>query len=342
MVICEVIETKYAFKPNQKDPKTGDVLPLGSILVRIGSHQNNLGMVRNVFARPAGFNQRVPLIGEQVLVSIGPTNDWSTSKDKGQGFMYFSPLNGTDDLVLHTFPRLWKRKGLAPSQNPSQIKSDKEEPGYTFPKNPKSLDRLQPFEGDDLIQGRFGQSIRLGSTVEGDMSVYSEKPTWKGGSNSDPILILNVRKQSGSGKNYTVEDIDKDKSSIYLTSTQKIANFKAGFNKNVDVKKISQEETAQIVVNSDRVVLNAKKDILFLIGKEQTIVTGKKVLFQSENYKVDLDELMDWLKSHADLDKDLASGVAQYSTAAGPTATATSVADFIKLATVDFQKFKMP
>jgi hypothetical protein len=341
MIAAEVVETKYAFKPNQKDPDTGDTLPLGSIQVRIGSHESNIGQVRNLFCRPAVFNRRIPNIGEIVYLISAPTNDFSTSKVKNSGFLYFSPLNTTDDIVSHQFPRLWKRKSST-SNGGAERKSDKEEPGYTFPKNPAPLDRLQPFEGDDLFEGRFGHSIRFGSTVQGDDSVYSKKPTWKGTKNGDPITIIRVAKPTGDGKKYNIEDIGKDESSIYLTSAQSLSKLKGGFDKNTDVKQLGQKSIAQIVANSKRVVINAYDDTLFLIGKEKAILTGKKVLFQSDKYKVDLDELMDFLKKWLGEDAKLAQGSAQYSTAAGPTATSTNVSSYIQLQSSDFTKFKMP
>lgn len=341
MIVAEVVETKWAFKPNQKDPTTGDPLPLGSIEVRIGGGESNLGQVRCIFARPAVFNHRVPHIGDFVYLISAPVNDWSTSKVKGSGFLYFSPLNSTDDLVSHQFPRIWKRKASI-SLGGAERKSDKEEPGYTFPKNPTPLDRLQIFEGDDIWESRFGSAIRFGSTVQGDDSVYQKKTTWKGSKNGDPITIITTAKQTGDGKSYRIEDIDQDESSIYLTSNQSLSKLKAGFDKNTDAKQIGQKMIAQIVLNSKRVVINAADDTLFLIGKEKTIVTGKEIILQTENYKVNLDDLMDWLKDWIGEDTKLAQGQSQYSTAAGPTATATSVAQYVQLNTTKFQKFKMP
>lgn len=317
---------------------------MGSIEIRIGAHQSNLGQVRVVHARPAVWSTRIPLIGEMVTVISAPVNDWSTSETKGLGFMYFSALNATDDLVLHSLPRLWRRKGLAPGSNPGERKSDREEPGYSFPKNPEKTDPVQPFEGDVIINGRFGHSLRFGSTVKGDLSIYSKKPTWDGSKNGDPISIWRVAKSSGGGSlKYGIEDIEKDDSTIVLTSNQKLKNFKAGFDKNLDAKKLAQfEGKSQIAINSNRVVLNANKDMLLLIGKEKAVLTGKKVLFQSEKYKVDLDELMDFLKKWLGEFSKLCSGTAMYSSPSGPTGPSTNVSQVIQLENVDFNKFKQP
>lgn len=341
MTIAEVVETKFAFSPNQKDPDTGDILALGSIQVRIGGSDSNLGQTRNIFCRPAIFSRRIPHIGDFVYIISGPVNDWSDSRVKNSGFLYFSPLNSTSDIVSHQFPRIWKRKASI-SNGGAERNSDKEIPGYTWPKDPTPLDRLQPFEGDDLFESRTGSSIRLGSTILGDDSVYSKKPTWKGTKNTDPIMLLRVAKQKGDGTKYEIEDIGKDESSIYLTSMQSLPKLKCGFDKNSDVKQLGQKSIAQIVVNSKRVVINANDDSLFLIGKEKVILTGKQVLFQSSKYKVDLDDLMDFIKKWLGEDVKLAQGQSQYSTAAGPTATATSVAQYVQLQASDFQKFKLP
>jgi hypothetical protein len=343
MFVAEVIETKMAFKPNQKDDDGND-LPLGSIQIKIGGHQSNIGQVRNIYARPAVFNRRIPLIGEQVLVTSAPTNEWSDKSYKNIGFMYFSPLNGTDDLVLHQFPRLWKRKGANSAAAAGSSLSDQEKTGYTFPTSPKKTFNIQPFEGDDIFEGRFGQSIRFGSSVVGNLSVYSEKPTWKGTSNADPIIVMRVKKSTGgSGNKYVIEDLKKDEASIYLTTTQKLTNVDLGFDKNLDVKQSPTWSTGpQILIDSERILLNAKKDMLMLIGAKKAILTGKKVVLQSDKYKVDIDDLMDFLKSWVTEDTNLASAKAMYSTASGPTGVSTNMANYIKLSNVDFKKFEMP
>lgn len=342
MIIGEVVEINKSFKPDQKDEK-GQTLPLGTIEVRIGASSANLGQVRIVLARPAIWNYRVPLIGEMVTLISAPTNDWSTTGLKGVGFLYFSSINVTDSLVVHTFPKSWKRIGI--SSSGAERKADKNEPGYTFPKSPKNVEPIQSFEGDDIINGRFGTSIRLGSTVKGDMSKYSKKPSWEGSNNTDPLIYIRVSKpqSSSGGLKYTIEDLEKDESSIVLTSNQKLKNFKAGFDKNQDAKKIGQfDGKSQIIIDSGRVVLNAKKDILLLIGKEKTIITGKKIMLQTDKYKVDLDELMDFLKKWLGEDNKVFSGQAQLATPAGPTSFSTNMSVYQTLQNSDFNKFKQP
>jgi hypothetical protein len=88
---------------------------------------------------------------------------------------------------------------------------------------------LLPYEGDMIIEGRFGNSIRFGSTTLGDTIPDENKNRWsEGGQIGDPITII----RNGQSENldekgwvHTIENIDDDASSIYLTSNQQIAGF---------------------------------------------------------------------------------------------------------------------
>lgn len=357
--VAEVIETKMAYKKGQKD-LNGNTLPLGSILVRLGSHSSLVGQVRNVYCRPMIFNRRMPLIGEQVIICSAPVHDHSSQTVKDTHFLYFTPYNSTDDLVLHQLPQLWKRKagGTGTAKNSGGKLADSKDVGYTFPTSPEKVDNLQPFEGDDIWEGRLGQSIRFGRTVKTVNSpgtgIYDQQPSWEGGSNNDPIMILRIKDGNGSFKrstdsptyfnSYTIEDPSKDDSSIYLTTKQKITKLKVGFTKNKDAMKIPNYSGGpQIILDSDRVVINAKKDKAFLISAVESVVTGKKVLFQSDKHKVDLDDLMDYINDMCKEMFNWATGQKQFSTSMGPTLTATNMSEVTTLHKTTFpQTFKMP
>ena len=79
---------------------------------------------------------------------------------------------------------------------------------------------LQQFEGDVTLEGRKGQGIRFGSTV----SKRSNINEWSSvGNNGDPITILvNGYVTSSADSQVIIEEINKEQSSIYLTSTQAI------------------------------------------------------------------------------------------------------------------------
>jgi len=346
MQVAEVIETKKAFKSNQKD-EFGNPLHDGSILVRLGGAASTLNETSNVWAAPLHHMRRMPFIGENVLIYSGPGVETHSTGVKAQTFYYAEIVNVVNDVTIGQFPKNFIRSNTVANKSglstPPDILADKKEIAYTVEKKPKSSKFLQPFEGDDLWQGRFGQSIRFTrgfkETNSPGMGIYEKTPDsyWKGGT-GDPLMVLRVKKPE-SGKGYDIEDVTKDSASIYLTTSQKLLKLKAGFSKNKDAAKIGNWASGgQVILDADRIVLNAKKDKLILISKKESILTGEKVLFQSKKYKVYLDDLMDWLHAAYGECFKLATAQAMYLSAMGPTGPATNVSQITKLQQVDWRK----
>jgi len=75
-----------------------------------------------------------------------------------------------------------------------------------------------PFEGDMILEGRFGNSIRFGSSNPRGKNNWSEND-----SEGDPITIISNGQPSKDST--PLEDINGDASSIYLTSNQNIQNL---------------------------------------------------------------------------------------------------------------------
>ena len=86
---------------------------------------------------------------------------------------------------------------------------------------------LLPYEGDTIIEGRFGNSIRFGSTNISDS--ITETNGWSdSGETGDPIIIIrNGQSPNTDGKGWihTTEKINEDPSSIYLCSNQQLTSF---------------------------------------------------------------------------------------------------------------------
>ena len=88
-----------------------------------------------------------------------------------------------------------------------------------------SIQPLLPFEGDTIVEGRFGNSIRLGATAKEapDKTAYSTK-----GETGDPITIIRngaLVEEKDNGWEHTIENINSDHSTIYLTSNQVLPNM---------------------------------------------------------------------------------------------------------------------
>jgi hypothetical protein len=141
---------------------------------------------------------------------------------------------------------------------------------------------LLPYEGDIIYEGRWGNSIRLGSTVK-NANIFNE---WSSvGNNGDPITIL----RNGQGFNPKepwiprLEEINNDISSIYLTSTQKLpispsSDLGNSFAKSTLPQSINQYDKNQIILNSGRLVLNSKSDSIILGANQSIHLTAEKTI----------------------------------------------------------------
>jgi len=347
--VGEVVETKNAYKTDQED-EYGNSIHDGSIRVRLGGHDSLAGNLVTVNAQPLSFNKKMPLVGEHVLIYKTLSNETLDSAQKFYRYYYLDVVNVNNNKTIHQLPGIFRRdkNKNKVTRTISNNLSDKDEVGYTIKKKTKQYTKLQPFEGDDIWEGRFGQSVRFSRHCErvneNGLGIYEQNPSsfWKGKSADDPLLIINLSTDQSGG--YKLEDLSSDEASIYLTTSHKLLKFKPGFSKNTDVKQISNwDKGSGLLLNADRIVLNAKSDMAFLISSKETIVTAPQVLFQSNKYKVYLDDLMDWLEeAYGELWK-LATAQAQFMTAMGPTAAATNAAQITKLHKAEWvTKFKTP
>jgi LAS superfamily LD-carboxypeptidase LdcB len=136
--------------------------------------------------------------------------------------------NGFPDLkYLSATQKSTNQVGYQSSQN-GIVKKPDDAPkdlflGNTFIENPE-IRNLFPVEGDVIIEGRFGNSMRLSHTSRfPSQSVTS--PWSNHGSNTKPITIIrNGQTKQVPAVKWTpiFESIDGDASSIYLTNGQEI------------------------------------------------------------------------------------------------------------------------
>lgn len=140
--------------------------------------------------------------------------------------------------------------------------------GKTF-KERSNIHPLLPFEGDIIYEGRWGNSIRIGSTVKNTPNNWSVT-----GSNGDPITIIRNGQgtQTEEGWIPTIEDINNDESSVYFTSTQKIplkasSTSYLSYNNNPP-QTPDQYAGKQIIINSGRLVFNSTLDHILFSSKK--------------------------------------------------------------------------
>lgn len=130
---------------------------------------------------------------------------------------------------------------------------------------------LMPFAGDVIYEGRWGNSIRLGSTAKSKSKYVNNWST--AGNNGDPIMVIRNGQNPNSGDfgaEPITENLNKDLSSIYLTSYQRLPFSIANENfVSYTTPPITPATYAspQVILNSDRIVLNAKSDSVLISGQ---------------------------------------------------------------------------
>jgi len=219
---------------------------------------------QDIDCRPANPNiKQIPLIGEHVLIFQG-TNEFSNI-DKFRRQWYYLPAYSIQSAINeNALPGVAKLRASDINPLPSQ---DNTPIGNSFKQ--KVVSPLQPYEGDTLIEGRFSNSIRLGSTVTG--GDYTLMPSWGGNANGDPIIILSNNHTDLQNKKFTVENIKQDGSSLYLTSTQTFPNLQLDIPLTKSTSE-SQYNSPQIIGSADRIILQAKKDIIALDAKKRVTI----------------------------------------------------------------------
>jgi hypothetical protein len=229
-------------------------------------------------AKPLNANiQNYPISGEIVMLVNLPKVDATSNtpqnpKSDDNFIRYFSGIN------------IWENPSLNALVSSKQLEITSQ-PDYFSPTKIQNINPLTSSPGDFIIEGRFGNSIRLGNTNRNFSNGYSTN-----GETGDPITIIN-NGQSFNG--YTVnETIESDLSSIYLTSTQKISNFRVANNSfstfSSDKKPYADQYVSpQIILNSSRVILNAKSDSVIISGEKAiSLSSNESINFECKDGKI--------------------------------------------------------
>jgi hypothetical protein len=277
---------KYCILDDKTNPETfknmGEWSSIGTIFfnsINTPSAQP-LVAIENT-ALPLFSNNKIyPLENEIVYIISLPNNN--IQKDVNDiSYYYFQPINIWNSTHHNAIPDSILNSSLPPSQQQDYQQTSggtvrrvtdggtEIDLGNTF-KEKINIKSVQPFEGDIINEGRWGQSIRFGSTVNNSTI---PNPWSRVGNNGDPIYILRTG-QYADGKDPwipQVEDINKDISPIYATSTQNIPiqvsskNYNSYNNAPTSPDKFAGE---QIILNSGRLLFNTKTDSILFSSKK--------------------------------------------------------------------------
>jgi hypothetical protein len=253
----------------------------GIFFQRVNASNPDKDFTTDNFALPLFPNNKVfPLENEIVYLIALPNNDVQ-SNVSSLSYYYFQPINLWNSNHHNAIPDPINDSSIPASQQRDYQQTSigavrkvtdggtEIKLGNTF-KEKINIKNIQPYEGDVVYEGRWGQSLRLGSTVTNSPI---PNPWSRVGNNGDPLLILRTG-QYADGKDPwipQVEDINKDISSIYATSTQNIPiqvsskNYNSYKSTPTSPDKFSGE---QIILNSGRLLFNTKTDSILFSSKK--------------------------------------------------------------------------
>jgi hypothetical protein len=256
---AEVIDTDNTYLYNNSDSADSNNQYLYTVTVRM--YDTDIQSYP-VPAKPYNLNNvHVPVKGEHVIIfqAIGPRN--SDIFDKTTQWYYLNPISINSNINQNSFP------GIASANSADE----------TIQRN---ISPVQIYKGDNVIQGRFGNIIRLGSTPTSNQN-YFKSPPWIGNSN-DPIIVISNSKTNRGNNEITTNNINTDYSSLYLTSTQELTGYTV-------TKSLKQENgyQSQLIGIADRINLNAKTDSVTINAPNNIELNTNKVVFGTSSDKED-------------------------------------------------------
>ena len=248
--------------------------------------------------RPFNYDEGIPLVGETVqLIELG-------------GKMHYKRISATNintgnakvNIDTQHYPDTEKASNNASSLSTisstgtpsggSGTSDRKSEIGKYF--KPNQINPLKVYEGDKLIQSRFGQSIRFSGYNNPD-NKYA------------PTIILRNRQSDESLSklkkgSQTEEDVNKDGTTIAITSGEYKLNFQPGIiddggSSNFETKPSHFEAYPselkgfdQVLVNTDRIILSAKSaEMIFYSKSNYGFISDGKLSIDNGKAGADLD-----------------------------------------------------
>ena len=248
---------------------------------------------KNNIAKPLFPNlKNYPLKNEIVYIVTLPSDNIQQEVNDVK-YYYFQSVNIWNSNHHNAIPNILNGVDSPPTQRQDYDQTrigavrrvDNETPGIdlgnTFVEK-NNIKPVQAFEGDIIHEGRWGQSLRFGSTVQNSTIFNSWSNT---GINGDPITILRNDQHIDDNDPWIpqVENINLDRSSIYLTSTQQIdidvssKSYKS-FDSGLEPILPKTYSDSQIILNSGRLLLNSSTDNILLSSRDSINLNAQETV----------------------------------------------------------------
>jgi len=235
-------------------------------------------------------------------------------------------------------------------------------PGATFPKPVRPIRPLQWYEGDSVFQNRSGSSLRLGSGTS-QHPQYASQPDFHATPDRGSPLFAMVCDEPNGGKprplveipaavkallnfpglkklsqKFRTEDPRRVKVGFYGGIGLQLANIieaRLCYSNPIRRLKVLGETLpvpsfrgSQIVSDSDRVVMNAKRDNIIGLARKRIILEASKIILITNEHTVDLDDLVNDVQKLAAEVANLTLGMYPFATPVGPTGPSVGALTF--------------
>lgn len=265
---------------------------------------------------------KLPVINEIVAIFPAPSLNMNKGNPASVRNYYMSIVSVWNNANHNAFPDLQTltSKTKHDSGNNSSVEAgipnnpfDSPEElkfGNYFEENP-DIRALLPSEGDVIVEGRFGNSIRLGSSAPTQIprNQWSDE-----GDNGKPVVIIrNGQKEAISPNPWDpiFEDVNNDGSSIYMLSDQPLRAFDPAYSKldSLNLNLVNAVDTSQeIQSNIENLVglggnfdgeSNPGNDVEYLgqvatssldLDNQEELLSQVKQAYSDNNFKYETDK----------------------------------------------------
>ena len=264
-----------------------------------------------ITASPLNSNVlRIPLKGEIVLLTKAPSS-YASGLSNSLEWYYIDIVNLQKDIHHNSIPtvskfQLNKNPQASGNYNQAAAGNTNQEQAPASDKNFTELETvkpLQPYVGDVIIQGRYGNSIRMSTTPKS--GTFTKPAKWKEGNAGAPITIIRNTEQitnTGKTNDFTTEDFKNEDNVIVMTSGQSIEFEQAsGVLAAIKSKKITSwkddkwGKAPQTLISSGRIIFNSwQKEIIAFakngigLSSETTIAIDSKESISLNSKKIEL------------------------------------------------------
>jgi len=241
------------------------------------------------------YLKNYPVVNELVILMSLPSKFLANNTNPKQSY-YLNPIALWNNQHLNAYPDL----NTNPTTQPSEQKDyqsieegqsrkstgEQVDYGYNSPLvggtfiERSNIHPLLAYAGDIILEGRWGNSIRFGSTANTGNALYNNNWSTNGEDGNPITIIRNGQPEDASEEGYLpiVENINEDLSSIYLTSNQTIP-LNTTITNNPSIKSnppesIGSYQGSQVMISSNRLVLNSNLDNIIINSESNISLTS--------------------------------------------------------------------